>query len=65
MLDFESRSVNADLFFAEVSKSFEEYSDKLERSAWGSEIWDKFRGRMNDLIRNCEIPKDDRKRPTH
>jgi hypothetical protein len=59
LLDFENRTVNATLFFAEVHHSFEEYCAKLERSAWASDLWNKFRSRMNDLIRNCEIPDDD------
>ena len=62
MLDFQNRTVNAHLFFAEVQHCFEEYCQQLERSAWGSEVWGKFRSRMNDLIRNCEISDDDRKK---
>ena len=38
------------------------YCEQLERAAWRSEIWGKFRSRMNDLIRNCEIPSNDRKK---
>jgi hypothetical protein len=62
MLDFESRTVNADLFFAEVQRCFEEYCKQLERCAWESDVWGKFRSRMHDLIRNCEIPDHDRKK---
>ena len=63
MLDFGNRTVNADLFFAEVQRSFEEYCEQLARRGWGSEIWVKFRDRMNDLIRHCEVPNDAQKKP--
>lgn len=56
ILDFERRTVNADLFLREVRQSLEEYCGQLERAPWGSEVWHKFRNRMNDLIRNCERP---------
>ncbi len=39
----------------------ERYFMPLERSPWGSDVWNKFRGRMNDLIRNCEIDNGPRK----
>jgi len=65
MLDFKNRTVNAALFFAEVQASLEAYCEQLERAAWSSEIWGKFRSRMNDLIRNCENPSHDRKKHKH
>ncbi len=59
MLDFALRTINANLFFAKVQDCFEEYCTQLERSPWGSQVWTKFRNRMNELIRNCEVPSDE------
>jgi hypothetical protein len=58
LLDFQHRTLNANLFFEKVQDCFEGYCQLLERSGWESEVWTKFRGRMNDLIRNCEIRVD-------
>ncbi len=60
MLNFDKRTVNANLFLAEVQRCFEQYCQQLERSAWESKTWVKFRNRMNDLIRNCEISDHER-----
>ena len=65
MLDFEFRTINATLFFVEVQRCFAEYCRQLERSPWTSDPWLKFRNRMNDLIRNCEIPDHGRKKQKH
>jgi hypothetical protein len=65
MLDFELRTVNANLFLAEVRRCFDEYCQKLQRSPWTSKPWIKFRNRMNDLIRNCRVPDRDLKKQKH
>jgi hypothetical protein len=59
LIDFENRTLNADLFIEAIRLCFEEYCEQLLRSPWHSDAWNKFRDRMRDLIRNCEVSDHD------
>lgn len=54
LLDFANRTVNATRFAAEMSTCLDQYCNQLRRETWNKPIWQHFRNRMNELLRNCQ-----------
>lgn len=54
LIAFDEKTLNASAFFKEVKKAFDQYLGKLEKANWGSPVWQRFRNRMNAVIKNCE-----------
>lgn len=57
MFDEKTLTINATRFLSEVEKTLKEYSQKLEKEEWDSELWDNFRRKMRSVIKNCNREK--------
>ena len=48
----ENKNINANKFMQELKKSLKTYRDCLKNKEWDSEIWDNFRIKMRQVIKN-------------
>ncbi|MGH8503844.1 MAG: hypothetical protein ACREVE_15540 [Gammaproteobacteria bacterium] len=48
-------TINTKLFHDRVENALRRYCDQLEQDAWNSELWKKFRKKMNSVCANCEV----------
>jgi hypothetical protein len=55
LVDFVNRTVNATRFAAEMRLCLAQYCNQLRRETWNKRVWQRFRNRMNELIRNCDM----------
>ena len=50
----QSKTIDAKLFHDEVEVALNKYCKALESEDWNSDIWKKFRNKMNTVCKNCE-----------
>jgi len=56
LFDSSSKTIDANKFQSSLKRALQEYKTQLKESNWDSEIWNKFRNKMDCIIKNCKQP---------
>ena len=55
LFDSKTKTIDATIFLAEMENALNDYCNALRSDEWDSEVWNRFRKKMNNVCSNTEI----------